>query len=73
MQGIQFWSLVQKDPMCQGATTLCAATTKPIFLELVLHNKRSHHMQLESKPPLTATRESAHVAAKTQYSKRLIN
>ena len=47
---------VWEDPTCRGAT-------KPVRLEPVLHNKRSHHNEKpahrnEEKPPLAATRES---------------
>ena len=48
---------------------------KPTRLEPVLHNKRSHHSERpvhcnEEQPPLAATRESPHVATKTQRSQK---
>ena len=57
-QGAQVWSLVQEDPTCCGATKPVATTTeahvlqllKPVRLEPVLHNKRSHH-KWEARAP----------------------
>ena len=51
---------------------------KPVRLEPVLYNKRSHcnekpaHCNQE-EPPLAATRESPHAAMKTQCSQKQIN
>jgi len=46
---------------------------KPAFLELVVHNKRTHGNEKpthhnEEKPLLAATRESLWAATKTQHS-----
>ena len=48
---------------------------KPVHLELVLCNKRSHHMRsprttTKSSPLLSATRESPRAATKTQPSQK---
>ena len=83
MQGTLVQSLVQADPTCFRATkpvggnywAHSAATTEPLCLERVLHNKMrsyrdekpGHHD--EEQPPLVATRESKHVATKTHSQK----
>ena len=51
---------------------------KPVHLEPVLHNKRSHSNKKpvhrkEEETPLAATRESPRAATKTQRSYKLIN
>ena len=51
MQGIQVQSLVREDPTCRRATKpVChnyrarvMQLLKPVHLQPVLHNKRSHH------------------------------
>ena len=48
---------------------------KPTRLELVLHNKRSHHngkpaCRNEEQPPLATPRESLRAATKTQRSQK---
>ena len=48
---------------------------KPVWLEPVHHNKRSHYNEKpvhhkEEQPPLAATKESPHAAMKTQHSQK---
>ena len=60
MQGTWVRSLVQEDPTNWGAT-------KPVCLESLLHNKRSH----PSEKPRLITRESLCAATKTQHSRNV--
>ena len=77
IQGTQFGSLVQEDSTCYGATNP-VHHMKPVRLEPVLCNKRSHcsekpvHCNAEY-PPLTTTRESPRTAVKTQCNQKYIN
>ena len=43
MQGMPVLSLVQEDPHAEGQLRLWTTATKDHVLELMLHNKRSHH------------------------------
>ena len=74
-------ALVWEDPICHGATKpVChnywarvSQLLKPVCLEPVLHNKRSHHNKKpvhrnKENPPLATTRESPRTATKTQCS-----
>ena len=73
MQGTWVRALVREDPTCHGATkpvrhnywAHVPQLLKPVHLEPVLHNKRSHR----SKPMhRNETRESPSAAMKTQCS-----
>ena len=86
MQGTRVRALVREDPTCRGATkpvhhnywaraarARAPQPLKPVHLEPVLHNKRSHCNEKharhkEEQPPLAATRESPRAATKTQRS-----
>ena len=70
MQGTRVRALVQEDPTCRGAAkpvrhnywALMPQLLKPVHLEPVLHNKRSHRSEKPARsdkgqPPLAATRE----------------
>ena len=85
MHGTWVGSLVWKDPKCIGAIKPSShnyrAQTlqllKPVCLEPVLCNKRSHHSekpaQLNEKQLLSATRESLRTVTKTQSSQKFMN
>ena len=58
-----------------GKIPMCCGGMKPVCLETVLCNKRSHHNEKpkhsnEEEPLLTATRDSSHTAMKTQYNQK---
>ena len=62
-------SLIWEDSTCGRATSLRARTTEAcVYLEPVLHSKRSHHSEKpthcneENAAPLAATRRSLQVA-----------
>ena len=86
MQGTRVQALVREDPTCLGATKpvrhnywgRVPQLLKPMLLDPVLHNKRSHRSEKpvhhnEEYPLLTTTRESPRAATKTQHSQKLIN
>ena len=72
---------LRKIPRAAKQLSPCTATTKPLScilkpmcLEPVLCNKRSHHDEKpthcsEEEPPVAATRESPHTATKTSRAK----
>ena len=83
MQGTQVRALVWEDPTCRRATkpvrhnywARVPQLLKPMRLEPVLRNKRSHRSEKpvhhkEEEPPLAATRESPRAATKTQHSQK---
>ena len=83
MQGTGVRALVQEDPTCHGATmpvhhnywARVPQLLKPVHLEPVLHDKRSHCNEKpahhnEEQPPLATTRESLSAATKTQHSQK---
>ena len=55
------------EPASRNYRALMPQLLKPVRLEPVLCNKRSHHNE---KPPLTATRESPWAATKTKRSQK---
>ena len=82
MQGKWVPSLVQEDPTCCGATkplhhnywAHVPQLLKPMRLEPVLHNKRSHHneksVHCNEEPLLATTRENLRTAIKTKNNKK---
>ena len=82
-QGTWVRALVWEDPTCRGATKPASHNywacvpqlLKPVRLEPILRNKRSHRSEKpvhckEEQPPLDATRESPRTATKTQHSQK---
>ena len=70
--GHNYWACTL-EPMSHNYWALMPQLLKPMRLEPVLCNKRSHCNEKpthrnEEKPPLTATRESPSIATKTQCS-----
>ena len=73
-----YWSLHALEPASHGYWACVLQLLKPICLEPVIRNKRSHHNEKPShrtkeQPLLTATRESPHTATKTKCNRNKIN
>ena len=63
------------EPMSHNYWAHMPQLLKPVRLEPVLRNKRSHHSKKPTRcnkesPPLAATRESPRAATKTQHSQK---
>ena len=73
MQGTPVRSLAGQMPLAPKQLSLCAKSTEPARLELVLCNKKRQHNDKpmccnEEQPLLASTGESPHAAMKTQDS-----
>ena len=70
------WSLVWEDSTCTEQINLCTTTPEPTHLEPTICNKggnynEKHVHRSKEWPLLAATRESPHVAKKTQHYQHL--
>ena len=69
-------SMVQRIPHTAEQLSPCTTAAEHTCLELVLHNKRSHHNEKSThsskeESARAATRESRHAARKTQRSQEI--